>query len=249
MDSTIIAILIAVVIVLMVICNRDMNSIGQLLCIGIVGIVGFLVSESKDSISGGAAAKKATPKKATKKAAPKKAAPKKAAPSKTGKPELTSAGVVPVTKDGKKVLIAQTKGGMWTFVRGHLDGKKAEGVAVDAMKENVGLAVKASDFKEKLIRDYKFEVSEESYKKHLERMKRRGMKPQIKSAGKQYRQQLYYIAVMTETTPKIKESLRDAKWVSWGDAETLMSGAKGGMVSKQIETLKEAKVWAKKNLK
>lgn len=262
MDSTIIAILIAFVIILMVLTNSEsMNSLGQLLCVGIVAIVGFLVSDVDDETSskqggtfyGGAPAKpkKATSAKKNAPAKPKKAAPaKKAAPSSTGKPELTSAGVVPVSKDGKKVLIAQTKSGMWTFIRGHLEGKKPEGVAIDALKANTGIVAKESDFKEKLVRDYKFEVSEESYKKHLERMKKRGMKPQIKSAGKQHRQQLYYVAVLEDKEPKVNmDALRDAKWMSWADAESYLSGAKGGPVSKQIETLKEAKDWAKKNIK
>lgn len=260
--SLTIAVLVLVVMVL-IIANegRDMNAIGQFLCVSIVALVGYLIPtclsdkhQSKDSddcssseeeyLGRGEKAKSAKPAKSAK-AATKPAKPAK--PAKDSKPELTSAGLVAVSKDGKKVLVAQTKRGMWTFVRGHIEGKKKpEDVVLAEAKENLGLTLKASDLKEKLSRVYSFEVSEESYKRHLEKMEKRGEKPQIHGPGMQHREQVLYVVPMEEKDLKVNtETLQDAKWLSWKDAESNM---KKEPVSRQLDILKEAEAWAKKNL-
>ena len=269
MDYTlIVAVLILMVMVLILATEgRDMSSLCQMLCAGIVGVTVYLFQSCNDEsyyqnkYEGGAAAKKKTAKKDPKKAAAKKSdkkpvkkTTKKAAAkkdTKPGKAELVSAGLVPVSKDGKKVLVTQTKSGMWTFVRGHMEGsKKPEDIAMAANNENLGLSVKSADLKEKMTREYSFDVSEESYKRHIERMKRQKKKPQISGPGTQHRQQVYYVTVVDEKEPKVnKDALRDAKWMTWADAEKHLSGAKGEPPSKQLETLKEAADWAKKNIK
>jgi len=264
--SLIITILVLIVMILIVATEgRDLNTIGQFLCVSIVALVGYLVPSclsdkkdddcssseseelSREGIVGRAEKAKKPAKPAAKKDAPKKDS-KKVAPSKgDSKPELTSAGLIAVSKDGKKVLVAQTKRGMWTFVRGHIEGKKKpEDVVLAEAKENLGLTLKASDLKEKLSRVYSFEVSEESYKRHLQKMEKRGEKPQIHGPGMQHREQVLYVVAMDEKDVKVNtETLKDAKWLTWKDAESHM---KQEPVSRQLDVLKDAEAWAKKNL-
>lgn len=265
--SLIITVLVLVVMVLIVATEgRDMNTIGQFLCVSIVALVGYLVptclskeSDCDDSSSSSSSSSELSRygkgevfgrAEKAKKAAPKKApAAKKSAkaPAKDSKPELVSAGLIAVSKDGKKVLVAETKRGMWTFVRGHIEGKKKpEDVVIAEAKENLGLTLKASDLKEKLSRVYSFEVSEESYKRHLEKMEKRGEKPQIHGPGMQHREQVLYVVPMEEKDVKVNtETLKDAKWLTWKDAETHM---KKEPVSRQLDILGDAEEWAKKNL-
>lgn len=275
--SLIITILVLVVMILIVANEgRDMNTIGQFLCVSIVALTAYLVPsclsekcDDDDSSSSSSSSElsrdgkgeafevygqgeKAKPKSALKKPAAKPAkksakSTKMTKPAKDSKPELTSAGLIAVSKDGKKVLVAQTKRGMWTFVRGHIDGKKKpEDVVLSEAKENLGLTLKASDLKEKLSRVYSFEVSEESYKRHLEKQEKRGEKPQIHGPGMQHREQVLYIVPMEEKDVKVNtETLKDAKWLTWKDAESHM---KQEPVSRQLDILGDAEAWAKKNL-
>lgn len=190
--------------------------------------------------TGSAEKKKAKPAKASKSAKSTKA-------SKSGdsKHELVACGVIPVSKDHKKVLLVQTNRGMWSFPRAHLEGKeKPEAVAVRSANDAVGLNIKEKDLSEVIVQKYMFDVSKESYEKHVEKMKKRGMKPQISAPGMQHREQHYYIVELDEVAPKLKEGLKDAKWMTWAEASKLMANPEH--VSKQADVLSNAQKWASK---
>jgi ADP-ribose pyrophosphatase YjhB (NUDIX family) len=272
--KTLLALCIIVLIVIIVLCQSESQN-DQLIKIAAVAAVGLggwaihtfadnkpaaadsvesLFDESSSSESSelsrkgngeeyeGAAEKKKPAKKAAVK--PKKEASTKASKS-DSKSELVACGVIPVTKDHKKVLLVQTNRGMWSFPRAHLEGKeKAVDVAIRAANEAVGLKLKEKDLSEVIVQKYSFDVTKEAYEKHLEKMKKREMKPQISGPGMQHREQHYYVAEMDEVAPKLKEGLKDAKWMTWTEATKLMADAEH--VSKQADVLANAQKWASK---
>lgn len=192
----------------------------------------------------GSAEKKAKAKKAPAKKEAKSAKPAKASKSDKSS-ELVACGVIPVSKDHKKVLLVQTNSGMWSFPRSHLESKeKPEAVAVRAANDAVNLGIKEKDLSEVIIQKYSFDVTKESYEKHIEKMKKRGMKPQITAPGMQHREQHYYIVELDEVAPKLKEGLKDAKWMTWAEATKLMANPEH--VSKQADVLANAQKWATK---
>ncbi len=199
-------------------------------------------SESKDGLGEeyiGSAEKKAKAKPVK-----KESKPAKATKSDKGH-ELVACGVIPISKDHKKVLLVQTNRGMWSFPRAHLEGKeKPEAVAVRAANDAVNLGIKEKDLSEVIVQKYSFDVTKESYEKHLEKMKKRGMKPQINAPGLQHREQHYYVVELDEVAPKLKEGLKDAKWVTWAEASKLMADPE--RVSKQADVLSNAQKWATK---
>lgn len=265
--KTLLAICIIILIVIIVACQSDSQNdqLIKIASVAAVGLGGWAVyafgdkkksgesDESSDSSElefkgfgesyTGSAEKKAKTKKApAKKEA--KAKPAKASKSDKGH-ELVACGVIPVSKDHKKVLLVQTNSGMWSFPRSHLESKeKPEAVAVRAANDAVNLGIKEKDLSEVIVQKYSFDVTKESYEKHIEKMKKRGMKPQITAPGMQHREQHYYIVELDEVAPKLKEGLKDAKWMTWAEATKLMANPEH--VSKQADVLANAQKWATK---
>lgn len=162
--------------------------------------------------------------------------------------DQVSTAVIPVSKDGKKVLLAQSKSGIWLFVRAH--GESKEQSALSAMKELLGVEAKTSDIKARINKEYVFQISDEMLKKHLERMEKKGKTPYYEKAGPSKRLVVSIIAAMDEKAPVVdKNKFKDAKWMTWNDAEKHMSGMDGNKASAQINTLKDAKAWVVKNMK
>ena len=246
------ALCVLAILLVLVLCND--SPVVQVVTVGAIGLgywalkkhlLPSLDIEDDDSseglkigqYEGGAVAKKAKKTKAEPKKAAKKDASKKVKGEKNKKLMVFS-GVLPVSKDGKKVLIVKTKKGQYSFIRGHMaDGHTAAKVAAEACK-NVGFDVKEKDLKDAkyVMHEYSFEVSEESYQHHLKRAEKRGIKPTITSPGLVEREQMYYILEMDEKEPKVDTNvLSEAKWVSWDEAMKLMSE------SKQLDVLKKAK--------
>lgn len=262
--KTLLAICIIILIVIIVACQSDSqnNQLIKIASVAAVGLGGWAVyefgdkkksGESDESSSEslfegfgesyiGSAEKKAKAKKAP--AKKEKAKPAKVSKSDKGH-ELVACGVIPVTKDHKKVLLVQTNRGMWSFPRAHIEGKeKPEAVAVRAANDAVGLGIKEKDLSEVIVQKYSFDVTKESYEKHIDKMQKRGMEPQLTAPGMQHREQHYYIVELDEVAPKLKEGLKDAKWVTWTEASKLMADPE--RVSKQADVLANAQKWATK---
>lgn len=265
--KTLLAVCIIIIIVIIVLCRSDSQNdrLIQIATVATVGLGAWVVnafgekskhgslgdeSSSDSSELGkigfyeGSAEKKAKPGKSAKPAKAKSAKPTKESKTKSGE-SLVASGVIPVTADHKKVLLVQTNRGMWSFPRAHIEGnEKPEAVAIRAANEAIGLNIKEKDLSESIVQKYSFDVTKESYEKHLEKMKKRGMKPQISAPGMQHREQIYYIVELDEVAPKLKEGLKDAKWMTWADATKHMADAEH--VSKQADVLANAQKWASK---
>jgi 8-oxo-dGTP pyrophosphatase MutT (NUDIX family) len=267
--KTLLAICVILLLVIIVVCQSDsqndqMIKIASVAAVGLGGWAYHAFTTDKSPAKGTEASsdsselgKVESPKKgeyesyigSAEKKKPAKAketkAKKSVKESKTvAKHELVACGVIPMTKDHKKVLLVQTNRGMWSFPRAHVEGKeKPEAVAIRAADEAIGLKIKEKDLSEVIIQKYMFDVSKESYEKHLEKMKKRGLKPQISAPGMQHREQHYYIVELDEVAPKLKEGLKDAKWMTWAEASKLMTDE--SHISKQADVLANAQKWAK----